>query len=231
MNKNKRFVFILLIVIALLAVSPISVLAGSFSLGGVTVTIPNSFSSCKPSSMIVFDNPGNVPFSYTFLRYDATTNYMYPLGSGSASSSISVPFPYPEIAGTLTFVVQIYVNGKQAGGKWAVTCEPPSGGEGCTPGYWRNHLDSWAPTGYSPADIFDDVFGTSYWNSSYTLNNAIRQGGGGIRRLTRHGTAALLSAAHPDVNYPYSVAQVIAWVQTGVADPLAQANELGCSIN
>jgi hypothetical protein len=75
------------------------------------------------------------------------------------------------------------------------------------------------------------VFSTSYFNGSYTLLNAINQGGGAINRLARHGTAALLSAAHPDVDYPYSVARVIAFVQGGFADPLAQANELGCPIN
>ena len=112
----------------------------------------------------------------------------------------------------------------------ACICEP-TGGEGCTPGYWRNHLEDWPPTGYSPDDIFDSVFGTSYFSPTYTLDDAIWQGGGGVNRLARHGTAALLSSAHPDVDYPYTVAEVIAFVQAGDADPLAQANELGCYIN
>jgi hypothetical protein len=34
-------------------------------------------------------------------------------------------------------------------------------GEWCSPGYWRQtqHLDSWDATGYSPDDLFFDVFG------------------------------------------------------------------------
>ena len=28
-------------------------------------------------------------------------------------------------------------------------CDTPSGFEGCTPGYWKNHSESWPPTGFS----------------------------------------------------------------------------------
>ena len=45
-----------------------------------------------------------------------------------------------------------------------------------------------------------------------------------------HGAAALLSAAHPDVNYPDTVAEVKAKVHSGDIDPLVLANELGCDI-
>ena len=108
------------------------------------------------------------------------------------------------------------------------TSEPP--GEGCTPGYWKNHLEDWPPTGFAPTDDFDTVFGTGYFSPDITLGDAVRLGGGGVRKLARHGTAALLSAAHPDVSYPFSVAEVIALVQAGDVDPLVSANELGCEI-
>jgi hypothetical protein len=55
--------------------------------------------------------------------------------------------------------------------------------------------------------------------------------GGGINELARHGVAGLLSAAHPDVDYPYSVADVIAAVLAGDAATLVEANELGCPLN
>jgi len=102
--------------------------------------------------------------------------------------------------------------------------------EGCTPGYWKNHLEHWGPTGYSPFDGFNTVFGVSYFSPDYTLFQAVNAKGGGINRLARHGTAALLSAAHPDVNYPYTVVQVITYVMSGSVDPLVIANELGCQI-
>lgn len=115
------------------------------------------------------------------------------------------------------------------------TCEPPPGDEGCTPGYWKNHLDSWPPTGYSPNDDdFDTVFGVDLFDPDITLNDAIRAKGGGDNRLARHGTAALLSAAHPGVDYGLSVAEVITLVQAGdehAGDTLEYYNELGCPLN
>lgn len=107
---------------------------------------------------------------------------------------------------------------------------PPPGGEGCTPGYWRNHLEDWPPTGYSPDDDFDATFGVDYFAKDITLGQAIKLGGGGYNKVARHGTAGLLSAAHPDVNYPYTVAEVIAFVQSGDVEALVMANELGCMI-
>jgi hypothetical protein len=42
-------------------------------------------------------------------------------------------------------------------------------------------------------------------------------------RAARFGVSGLLSAAHPDVNFPYSVAQVIAAVQAGNVNGIADA--------
>ncbi|MGH2544967.1 MAG: DUF7507 domain-containing protein, partial [Ardenticatenaceae bacterium] len=47
------------------------------------------------------------------------------------------------------------------------------GGEGCTPGYWKqaHHFDSWV--GFDPSDSFDAVFGvTSSFGSNFTLLQA-----------------------------------------------------------
>jgi hypothetical protein len=108
---------------------------------------------------------------------------------------------------------------------------PERHGAGCTPGYWKNHLDAWAATGFAPGDGFDATFGTSYFGPSLTLGQAVGLGGAGLKKLARHGTAALLSAAHPGVDYPFSVAQVIALVQANNVEPLVAANELGCPLN
>lgn len=104
-------------------------------------------------------------------------------------------------------------------------------GEGCSPGYWKNHLDMWPPTGLSPADDFDTTFGVDLFDPDITLEQAVRAKGGGVKKLARHGTAALLSALHPDVDYPYTAAEVIAMVQAGDIDPLVVGNELGCPID
>jgi hypothetical protein len=100
------------------------------------------------------------------------------------------------------------------------------GGEGCTPGYWRNHLEAWPPTGLSPSDDFDTTFGVDFFDPDITLDDAVNLGGGGLKKLARHGTAALLNASHPDVNYPLSTAEVIAAVQSGDVDDLLAFNEL-----
>jgi hypothetical protein len=85
--------------------------------------------------------------------------------------------------------------------------------------------------GYAPGDDFDATFGTDYFDPDITLLEAVWARGGGVNRLARHGTAALLSAASPDVAYPYTVDEVIAAVQAGDAGMLADANELGCPLN
>jgi hypothetical protein len=115
---------------------------------------------------------------------------------------------------------------------------PEYGAEGCTPGFWKNHTGAgvW-PAPYLTSSKFETVFGVSVGNPSLTLIQALNWGGGGFAMIARHGTAALLSAAHGDVDYPYSVAQVIYTVKDAIAgvkgaiDALVTANELGCPIN
>ncbi len=117
------------------------------------------------------------------------------------------------------------------------TCEP-QGGEGCTPGYWKQsqHFDSWV--GYTPTQGFADydVFNTG---PGVSLLDALKAKGGGQNALMRHATAALLNAANPDVSYLYSVAEVISMVQGAfisgdfeAAKNLFEAqNELLCPLN
>lgn len=118
---------------------------------------------------------------------------------------------------------------------------PPPGGQGCTPGYWRqdHHYDSWQ--GYAPGNDFDTVFGVNFFTPNITLGTAVALGGGGVNALARHGVAALLNAASNGVSYKYTVAQVKAIVAgTGAyaglsiearKDLLAAANEAGCPLN
>lgn len=109
------------------------------------------------------------------------------------------------------------------------TCVPD--GEGCTPGFWKNlrkRLEAWGVAGYAPTDDFEAIFGVDLGYS--TLGEAVKAKGGGDNKLARHGTAALLNAAHPDVEYPLTVDEVIAIVQ-GLdperdVDTLVEYNEL-----
>jgi hypothetical protein len=116
------------------------------------------------------------------------------------------------------------------------------GDEGCTPGYWKNHLDMWEVL--KPDSGFNETFDVtpeiSGFTDAFTLLDAINKGGGGVNKLARHGVAGALSASSSGVRYPFSYGEVLNLVQSGLAgdepdgEPeatwLAGANELGCSL-
>ncbi len=114
----------------------------------------------------------------------------------------------------------------------------PTGGNGCTPGYWKQsqHFDSWAV--YATHDRFNDVFGVDT-PGDRTLLETVKKGGGGAAALGRHAVAALLNATNGGVDYFYSEAETIDVVQhaydTGnfetAKDDLAIQNEAGCPLN
>lgn len=119
-------------------------------------------------------------------------------------------------------------------------------GEGCTPGYWKNHAgaDSFSeggrkkPTswqGYDPNDSFSTVFGVG---PDVSLMDALTSDGGGAIALGRHAVAALLNAAHSGVSYDLGEAAVVQIVQDaygsgdfeGAKNQLAGLNEQGCPL-
>ena len=125
--------------------------------------------------------------------------------------------------------------------QWWVRClPPPAPAQGCTPGYWKQdqHFDSW-PAPYAPSNDYNTVFGVSASFNPHTLLDAAWLGGGGENALARHAVAALLNAASPDVNYTYSVSDVISMVQAAYAsgnfEPTKNlfdaANNAGCPLN
>lgn len=132
------------------------------------------------------------------------------------------------------------------GHDWDVWCDNPPppppppddpGTAGCTPGYWRNHLTAWVPTGYSPDQLFGTVFGVNA-SGNPTLGEAVVANGGGENALLRHATAALLNAASSGVDYEFTVAEVIQIVQNAYAtgdfetakNLLEAENEKGCTL-
>jgi hypothetical protein len=111
---------------------------------------------------------------------------------------------------------------------------------GCSPGFWSQRglrASYWTATGYAPADDYDDVFGNGPEISLYSALTA--RGNASGQALLRHSVAALLNAAHPDINFPFSEAEVIAlthaaWddgrrnVINALKDTFDDANNLGC---
>jgi hypothetical protein len=127
---------------------------------------------------------------------------------------------------------------------------PTSGDEGCTPGYWKNHTDSWAATGYSPGQTTSSVFSAaSAFPSlgSQTLLQSLQGGGGpgtlgAAKVLLRAAVAALLDSSHSGVDYPRTTADVIADVNAALASndrdtmlalasELDSDNNLGCPLS
>ncbi len=104
------------------------------------------------------------------------------------------------------------------------------GGEGCTPGFWRNHLTHWAATPYNPGQEVNDVFGCDLVADGVTLGEAI-DAPQTYGVLVFHAIAGILNASHPDVDYEWSVGEVISAACTGDKDSIADANEAGCSLS
>ena len=152
----------------------------------------------------------------------------------------------------------VYVEGYDAaGGIWYDEDDATNvvtGGEGCTPGYWKNNADNWGASawvGYAPGDSFEAIFGVEVTlrgngKATYpapTLREALDANGGGINALARHAVAALLNIANPDIGYGIgSTAALITMVHDAIASGdeaqiealhmlLAEYNEAGCPIN
>lgn len=135
---------------------------------------------------------------------------------------------------------QCTISGMQSGNLSRTTHETC---DGCTPGYWKQpqHLDSWGATGFIPedtttqsADTFNTVFGvTNYVRNNgtpYTLLEVMRELNGNgdpiSTNLGFHAVAALLNAAHPNVNYGYTSGEIITLFQNSVAKGPAAAAAL-----
>ncbi|HEY9420033.1 MAG TPA: hypothetical protein VIW92_01335, partial [Thermoanaerobaculia bacterium] len=106
--------------------------------------------------------------------------------------------------------------------------EPPptaTGNQGCTPGYWKNHTDSWAAAGHSPGakvqSVFAQASGYPALGAASLLDALSFKGGssidGAAGNLLRASVAALLDASHPGVDYPRAPASVVADVDAALA--------------
>lgn len=242
----KKSAVLMLVLVLLLSITAVAQAQVVNALYGwpYTMTAPDDATTCSPVGTISTTGltaDSRYVHVWFFAQDPVTLNMVRLQDWYQMGDLINVPFPY-ELAGTFTgsrlFEARIdIIVGTSELTKlqayWTITCSgtptPPPGGEGCTPGFWRNHYELW-PAPYTTGSYFDTVFGVSYFSSTYTLGQAIWAGGGGLNVLARHGTAALLSAASPDVDYPYTVDEVIAMVQAGNVAPLSAANELGCPL-
>ena len=92
----------------------------------------------------------------------------------------------------------------------AASANFPGLDQGCTPGYWKNHIDAWSGTAFSPTQTVGSVFTLPADLSSFgseTLLDALNGAGGpGVSGATeillRAAVAALLNATDSQVAYP-----------------------------
>jgi len=132
-----------------------------------------------------------------------------------------------------------------------VTPPPPATGtQGCTPGYWKNHEDSWPAAGYATGQKVQSVFASASAFpalANATLHQALSFHGGSSLEgkagiLLRAAVAGLLDASHPGVDYPRTVAQIIGDVNAALASnhqetllslasSIDKDNNLGCPLN
>jgi RHS repeat-associated protein len=125
-----------------------------------------------------------------------------------------------QYSGTTTQATHVYADGDQSYViKVIAVIQNGTAGpfEGLSPGYWKQpqHANEWHT--YRPSDNYEAIFGVSNPQKPPKLIDALRANGGGIKALWRQSTAALLNAAHPYINYRYTIPQIISMVQQAYA--------------
>jgi hypothetical protein len=117
-------------------------------------------------------------------------------------------------------------------GELLAQCPPTetTGREGLTPGFWKNNADKHGASawiGYSPSQSVESVFGDAFGSlGSLTLVQALGQKGGGINALLRHSVAAVLNAAHTEVDYALTTQQIIDAVNEAIDDSAKAIEQL-----
>ncbi len=164
-------------------------------------------------------------------------------GGYTANSIVTVPIT--------NFYDQADRNVKNIHGVIIAVCGE-EGGEGCTPGFWKQefHFGHWV--GHAPTDLYSSVFGTAMNPtitikvkqapggsiSDPTLLQALGAQGGGINALARHSVAALLNAAS-SVSFGILESDVISLTKAAIdsgdfettKNIFAAENELGCPLS
>ena len=193
----------------------------------IVTAIPPVGEDC-PIELCAEVTGGRPPFSYLW-------------STGETTQCISVDPSDP----TVFSVTVTDDNGCTTDCELLVEC-PQGGGQGCTPGYWKqpHHFDDWTDP-YDPDDLFSDHFDDAF--PGKTLLQVLSQpassspGPNSLNNLGRHTVAALLNAANPDVSYFFSEQDVIDMfndVYPGsesdyqdLKNIFSAENEAGCPLN
>jgi hypothetical protein len=204
--------------------------------GGGRQIVPNGYQT------VVMATDGVIQVTYP-------PAYTWPLSDPVFNTAeIHVDLSLELVARNVNGIVQ-FLDTFGPGIDWDVFCAPPPP-QGCTPGYWKNHLDAWGPTGFSPSQTVVSVFSAAVAfpteANSTLLQGLSFQGGstleGAVQILLRAGIAAVLNSAYPGVRYPLPTNDVKSQVNSALASnsrstmlnlatTLDADNNLGCPLN
>lgn len=223
---------------------------GDYRWGG-TISFTGNFSGGDYylASYVAVDVDTNSPGIRAFV--DSTqVGQAAQLGNGSVQTVATTS--QPAIGSSISFVLgtaaQDAILGSGAIDGIRICARQALGEDGCTPGYWKNHTESWAGTGLAPGQTVGSVFNAGAFPSqaSKTLLQALQGGGGSgtagaAQILLRAAVAALLNASHAEVDYPRTSASIIADVNAALASnsrsamlalagELDEDNNLGCPL-
>lgn len=204
----------------------------------------NFTSGSNVTFSIVVTNTGQLDLTMVTVTDPLASDCAMVIGNLASGASVSYDCTASNVTEDFTNIAT--VTGKN-GGTMVMDSDPSSvtiveqGGQGCTPGYWRQdqHFDSWTPP-YDPTDSFASA-GFENAFPGMTLEDVVQLGGGGLDALGRHTVAALLNAASPGVSYDLSVSDVINMFNSvfpgtdddyeALKDIFADFNEQGCPLN
>lgn len=242
MSKTRRRLMIIISVVLMLAVLPLTALAGTGDSGGITLSFPDNVIDCNPT--FKFATSGVDPsWPVQWDLFESQSGNLVRIGGGSTTGNLDVTFtPAPLASGesrVYAIFVAVFVPGQERptklSGQWRVDCdkEPPGGGEGCTPGFWKTHPDVWP---IATDTDFDATFGRDAFQPNISMLAAVELKGGQLNALSRHAAAAYLNAISPVVNYDMSAAEVVAAFQAAfdsgdfntTKNTFEYLNELGC---
>ena len=124
-----------------------------------------------------------------------------------------------------------------------VTNSTSSGTGGCpkAASVWQKAPASW-PAPYTSGQTIGSVFTSAPWSvASSSLQDALdgKTGDKSLKELLKQATAALLNAASPNIDYPFTVAEVVQAVNTALSSYddqsrkelttlFKEANEVAC---
>ena len=209
MTKRTKSIIVLAFVFVV-ALIPLSVFAATTSSGGVTLTYPDNMTTCEPT--FNFSTTGVEPsWEVVYVIFKVDSGGLTQIGRGFTTGNLNVSFtPDPLVPGTSQeYLVQVGVVNTtiKLSGKWTVTCpdepEEPDG-EGCTPGFWKNHEATWPIPLETP---FSAVFGGNAFPDS-TMFDVVNLKGGKLNALSRHAVAAYLNTVKP-IDYPLTTTEVV----------------------